>query len=122
MNLFYVIFFSGQDPGPPGEVCCCQSAELGALPAAGASPVSGWPVLGDLRGAVALAPGDPHQFQPAPIGVHRVRSSPTAAGGAQGEPNLKPISLMYLCHRIFILLFVGTEESVQQNFIALRSS
>lgn len=78
-------FQSGQDPDSPGEVRCCQSAEFGALSAAGASPVSGHSVLGDLRGAVAMASGNFKHLQPAAPTCHRVRHTQAAARGPQGK-------------------------------------
>lgn len=78
-------FQSGQDPDSLGEVRHCQSAELRALSAAGASPVSGQSVLGDLRGDVAVASGNLEHFQPAAAACHRVRNSQAAARGTQGK-------------------------------------
>lgn len=46
--VVFLFFLSGQDPGSLGKVQCCQSAEFRALTPAGASAVTGWPVLGDI--------------------------------------------------------------------------
>lgn len=78
-------FPSGQDSNSVGEVRYRQSAELGALSAAGASPVSGQSVLGDLRGDVAVASGNFEQLRPAASTRHRVWNTQAAAGGAQGK-------------------------------------
>lgn len=63
---------TGQNPDAAGQVQRGEPAELGEVPAAGAGPVPGQPVLGDLRGAVALAAGDPCRLHPAAQARHRV--------------------------------------------------
>lgn len=63
-------FQSGQDSDALGEVRYRESAELRALSAAGASPVSRWSVLGDLRGDVAVATGNLEHLQPAASTCH----------------------------------------------------
>lgn len=76
---------SGKDSESPGGVRRRQPAELGALSAAGASSLPGLPVLGDLRGDVAVAPGNVVHLHAAAPARHRVRHAEAAAGGAPGE-------------------------------------
>lgn len=80
-----LVLRSGKESESPGGVRRRQSAELGALSAAGASSLSGLPVLGDLRGDVAVAPGNVVHLHAAASARHRVRHSEAAAGGAPGE-------------------------------------
>lgn len=80
-----MVLLSGKDWESLGGVRGGQSAELGALSAAGASSLSGLPVLGDLRGDVAVAPGNVLHLRAAASARHRVRHSEAAAGGAPGE-------------------------------------
>lgn len=74
-----------KNPDAAGQVQHGEPAELGEVSAAGASPVTGQPVLGDLWGAVALAPGDPRQLHPATSARYWIRGPPAAAGGAEGK-------------------------------------
>lgn len=70
--LLYFSLKSGQDRESFGEIRHCQSAEFRALSPAGASAVSGWAVLGDLRRNVAMAARNIEHLQPAALACHRI--------------------------------------------------
>ena len=60
--------------------------ELREVPAAGAGAVPGEPVLGDVRGALAVADGHAESHRSAARPRPGVRDPEAAAGGAPGEP------------------------------------
>lgn len=60
--------------------------KLREVPAARAGSVPGEPVLGDIRGALAVADGHAEGHRPAARARPGVRDPSAAAGGAPGEP------------------------------------